>query len=167
MNCIQCEVPTSNPKFCSRSCAATFNNKIPKRKIKKQCTQCSSIVRNYKSRLCEKHFQIKKANGHEAFKARTLGWYRSKKCLKKLHGSSIHSHVRGLCRSWLRHLIDKPCASCGYSKFVELCHIKKLTSFGDDALLAEVNSEENVIQLCPNCHWELDHGHITIDQIRK
>ena len=44
------------------------------------------------------------------------------------------------------------------SKHVELCHIKPIASFKDSALLSEVNSKNNIVQLCPNCHWELDHG---------
>ena len=30
-------------------------------------------------------------------------------------------------------------------------------NYDDSALLGEVNSEDNAIQLCPNCHWEFDN----------
>ena len=49
------------------------------------------------------------------------------------------------------------CACCGYDKHVELAHIKPVSSFDVNTLISVVNSEENVIQLCPNCHWEFDN----------
>lgn len=165
MKCVNCQQETDNPKFCSRSCSATFTNKVsPKRKLIRKCTQCESIVRNYKSRLCEEHFQLKQLMHNESYKNRTMGYYRSKDCLKELHRSSIHAHVRGLCGQWLKHLKEKPCKICGYDKHVELCHIKPLSSFPDNALISEVNSEANVVQLCRNCHWELDHGMVTLKE---
>jgi len=159
MKCPNCQKETSNPKFCSRSCAASFTNRLsPKRKLTKKCSKCNNIVRNYRSKLCENHFQEMKLASNEEYKNRTIGYYRSKECLKHLHKSSIHAHVRGLCRVWLKHLTKKPCKNCGYNKHVELCHIKSLASFTDDSLLKNVNSEENVIPLCRNCHWEFDNG---------
>ena len=159
MKCPNCKKETTNPKYCSRSCAAIFTNKLsPKRKLTKKCSKCENIVRNYRSRLCENHFQEKNFESHEEYKNRTMGFYRSKECLKKLHKSSIHAHVRGLCGLWLKHLKTRSCNICGYKLHVELCHIKPLSSFSDDALISEVNSENNVVQLCRNCHWELDHG---------
>jgi len=159
MNCPNCQKETSNPKFCSRSCAASFTNRLsPKRKLTKKCSKCDNIVRNYRSKLCENHFQEKKLASNEEYKNRTMGYYRSKECLKELHKSSIHAHVRGLCRVWLKHLTKESCKNCGYSKHVELCHIKPLASFTDDSLLKDVNSKDNVIPLCRNCHWEFDRG---------
>lgn len=161
---MNCNMETVNPKFCSRSCAASFTNKIsPKRKLSKKCSQCENIVRNYRSRLCEKHFKENKLASNEEYKNRTIGYYRSKECLKKLHKSSIHAHVRGLCRIWLKHLTKKPCKNCGYFLHVELCHIKPLSTFSNDSLLKDVNSEQNVIPLCRNCHWEFDKGLLKLD----
>lgn len=36
-------------------------------------------------------------------------------------------------------------------------HIIPISSFTNDQLLSEVNNEDNVIPLCPNCHWEFDN----------
>ena len=47
---------------------------------------------------------------------------------------------------------------CGYDKHVECCHIKAVSDFPDTALLGEVNAPGNLVLLCRNCHWELDHG---------
>lgn len=52
----------------------------------------------------------------------------------------------------------KCCVVCGFDVSVDLCHIKPIHSFSEDALVAEVNSEENLIYLCPNHHRMLDRG---------
>ena len=71
--------------------------------------------------------------------------------------SSRNSHIRGLARIQHKDLLKQPCAYCGYTRHVELCHIKAVSSFSEESLVSEVNSVDNVIQLCRNCHWEFDH----------
>lgn len=45
MNCINCNKQTNNPKFCGRSCAASYNNKInPKRKPENKCKICQQSI---------------------------------------------------------------------------------------------------------------------------
>ena len=56
-NCITCNSPTNNPKYCSRRCAAITNNKLtPKRKTQKKCSKCDEVVRDYRSTLCKNHY---------------------------------------------------------------------------------------------------------------
>lgn len=50
------------------------------------------------------------------------------------------------------------CAICGYDLYVEIAHIKAVSDFPGDTLISEINSEDNLIALCPNHHWEYDHG---------
>lgn len=50
------------------------------------------------------------------------------------------------------------CVKCGYSKHVEIAHIKAVSYFGNSATIAEINSIDNLVALCPNHHWEYDHG---------
>jgi hypothetical protein len=153
-NCYHCNKETTNPKYCSRSCAAKENNKTPKRKLTRTCLECSAPVWSYRHTRCETHFLEYKARGH---KDKTIGEYRNLLSVKGKHPSWVNSHIRNFARSWLKHLRDSPCRKCGYDKHVELAHIKSVASFPDSALLSEVNSEENVIPLCPNCHWEFDN----------
>ena len=87
----------------------------------------------------------------------TLADYWNRDSVKHLHISSKNVHIRMLARSHFKDLLSKPCAKCGYDKHVELCHIKAISSFTPDAKVKDVNSYENLIQLCPNCHWEFDH----------
>ncbi len=155
INCLCCGKETSNPKFCSRSCAAKVSNKLyPKRKLTRTCTICGEFTKSYRHTKCEKHWlEFKETR----YKNRTIGEYRQMMSVKGKHPSWIHAHIRQFARSWLRHMIDLPCAHCGYEKHVELAHIKSVSSFPDDTLLSVVNSPDNVIQLCPNCHWEFDN----------
>ena len=87
----------------------------------------------------------------------TIGEYRDRPSVRDKHPSWSNTHIRSFARSWFRYKTKLPCAHCGYDKHVELAHIKDIASFPDDALLSEVNSEDNIIQLCPNCHWEFDN----------
>jgi len=60
--------------------------------------------------------------------------------------------------------ISKECKKCKYTLYVEVCHIKPIRDFGPDAILNEINNPDNLVYLCPNCHWEFDHG---IFQLKK
>lgn len=56
----------------------------------------------------------------------------------------------------------KACAVCGYDKHYEICHIKAVSEFDGHAYLNEINDPNNLIALCPNCHWEYDHNLLAI-----
>lgn len=73
-----------------------------------------------------------------------------------------YNRVRSSARQAFAELLKEPCKICGYEHHVELCHIKSISSFNGNTLLSEINSESNLIILCPNCHWELDHGLLTL-----
>lgn len=154
-NCLYCKKSTSNPKYCSKSCSAIHTNTIyPKKRTKKVCMDCQSPVSTYRNSRCDFHLEEYK---RDKFKNLTVGEYRNKQSILGKHPSWIHSHVRNFARSWLKHLQNESCRYCSYSKHVELAHVKGISSFPDSATLGEINSEENVIPLCPNCHWEFDN----------
>lgn len=147
MECIQCNNQTDNPKFCSRSCSATYNNKLwPKRKHTNKCIGCSKPIRKSTLRCQPCHtltlsedMSLQDAEYHN-------------------HGKqSTHALVRARARAKAKPE-GKPCINCGYSKHVEVCHIKPVSSFPKTAMLSEINSKDNLVILCPNCHWEFDHG---------
>ena len=153
--CLSCGKETNNPSYCSRSCSAKHTNKIhPKKKCKKTCIVCGDPVKSYRHNRCEVHWQEYKSF---KWKDKTLGEYRNALSVRGKCRSWLHSHIRNFARSWLKHLKKLPCARCGYTKHVVLAHIKSVASFPDDTLLSEVNSPDNIIQLCPNCHWEFDN----------
>lgn len=163
-HCKNCGKETKNPSYCSKSCSAIATNKLsPKRKITKKCSKCNNLVRNCKSTLCEAHFKEQTFTKKEDILNTTLESYSSRVCITNLHASSKFAHIRGLARSWFRDLSKLPCANCGYDNHVELCHIKPISSFPDTATVREVNNIDNIIQLCPNCHWEFDNGKLHLD----
>lgn len=162
-NCLNCQTPTYNPKFCSKTCSAQVTNKLyPKRIRKTICTRCKTITKSYRHTLCDLHHKEYMNNKFEVLKELTLQDYWSKDSLKNLHPSSKNAHIRAQARSNFKDLISKPCHNCGYDKHVELCHIKPIRDFLPTSKIKEVNSYDNLIQLCPNCHWEFDNGLITL-----
>ena len=72
---------------------------------------------------------------------------------------SYRSSVRKLAELSYKNS-GKPmaCSICGYDKHVEIAHIKAVSDFDDSATIAEINSIDNLIALCPNHHWEYDNG---------
>ncbi len=142
--CETCGKETSNPKFCSRSCSAIFNNKAHPKRIKQGiCEICGSLSSSTK-KVCE-------------------SCYKSRRCVlenKKLNelknkNQVVRHHSRTIA---LENTADKSCMLCGYDKHVQACHIKPVSEFDENCTVAEVNALENLILLCPNCHWEFDNG---------
>ncbi len=158
MNCVQCNKETKNPRFCSRSCNAIYNNKLPGRKrltTTKKCQKCDNLALSSKVKYCLEHQSFYRS--HQEYKSKTLGEYQRMLSVKGKHPSWLNAHVRNFNRVWNKKMIQLPCASCGYDKHVELCHKKSISSFPEDTLLGEVNHPSNILQLCRNCHWEYDN----------
>lgn len=138
IRCLHCNKQTTNPKFCSLLCSIVFNNKQ-----RSEHRKNSSLVK-----------QRNREDIKEAFKSKTL----KEVLIHNTRPGYRFNVVRAFNKNWNRHLSKLPCANCGYSKHVQLAHIKAISSFPDTATLGEINSPENIIQLCPNCHWEFDNG---------
>jgi hypothetical protein len=51
MYCLQCNKFTTNDKFCSRSCAASYNNKVKPKRIRKpsNCKTCNKPIQSRRS----------------------------------------------------------------------------------------------------------------------
>lgn len=166
--CDYCNKLTSNPRFCNRSCAAKkINAETPKRKRTKICSRCDEIIAHYQTSFCEKHLKERKEELILKCPNTKLEDYWNRSSIKDKHPSWKNNHIRNLNRYWNKSLLELPCANCGYNKHVELCHIKPISSFDGKSLLSEVNSIDNIIQLCPNCHWEFDNNFLTLEEIKK
>jgi predicted nucleic acid-binding Zn ribbon protein len=146
--------------FCSKSCSASYNNKGVRRHGKtKSCKSCGEPISNrntYCSKECMRFYL-----GHN-LPTTTLDEIHESLSVKGKHPSWKNSVVRNNNRIVNKELTKLNCANCDYELHVELCHVKPLSSFDGNATLAEVNSRENVIQLCRNCHWELDNGFLKL-----
>jgi len=138
-------------KFCNSSCAASYNNKHPKRLRTKKCKGCGVLI------------QAKWTYCQDCIKARGMGKYSTpikeytlqqiKEKGKTWEYSNMRTHSRRVMKDKLTH-----CENCGYEKHVEVCHINQVKDFPLETKVIVINSPENLVVLCRNCHWEMDHG---------
>jgi hypothetical protein len=144
MNCLKCGKETSNPKFCSRSCAVSVTNigkerSLDKNKFKyvrKDCLNCSNKLtrgkgRTFCSKLCEseykKNIKYKKIEQEpNSFKSAPV-----KKYLIEKHGEK--------------------CMDCGWDKRNPVTNKVPIEI---EHLDGNSNNNElsNLKLLCPNCH---------------
>lgn len=73
--------------------------------------------------------------------------------------SAINSNARTLQKYYEK---EKSCKNCGYDKHVEVAHIKAIADFPDNSLISEINAKDNLVYLCPNCHWEFDNNLLSL-----
>lgn len=73
------------------------------------------------------------------------------------HKYAKYSYVRYHAREVMKEAGINKCQKCGYDKHIECCHIKAVSSFPPETKISEINSLDNLIGLCPNCHWEFDN----------
>ena len=152
--CECCGVETSNPKYCCRSCAGKMNNKKhPKRKLmENNCKHCGVKIprANWKVRR----------TACDSCRGDIVDWtqvtYGETKAKRKYQ---IHSRVRDLARvAYKRSGKPLACEECGYDTHVVIHHKKPIGEHSDDTSIAEINSMENLMCLCPNHHWEIHNG---------
>lgn len=72
---------------------------------------------------------------------------------------SARSNIRrDAYKNYFKENKNPKCKICGYDKHIEVAHIKAVSEFSDDTLISEINDINNLVGLCPNHHWEYDHG---------
>lgn len=166
------EIKRGANHFCSRSCSATVNNvgqqkNPPKLRVCKSCSVEFMRSKGHRSEFLCRDCAARYNDRSDFYKSRTLGQYHNLPSVKDKHPSWINAHVRNFARSWNAALTKLPCQKCGYAAHVELCHIVPISKWGLGAKLGEINHEDNLLSLCRNHHWELDHGHISLKDIPK
>lgn len=150
--CKSCQAVLQNKynTFCNSSCAASYNNKqYPKRsKLKYYCACGNQIHKISKSCITcrNQRRSIKQVKKGDLFNKRK-GYQSARSAIRK-HAAADYN----------RSSKPKYCIVCGYDKHYEVCHIKSVSSFADIVTMEEINHIDNLIALCPNCHWEFDHG---------
>lgn len=150
----QFESKQYNQVYCCQKCSndpARIKQWIDKKR--KKCSSCDTIIR-HTSTMCQGCAQSKKQFSQNL----TIKEYQEKESVKGKHPSWRNVQIRQFARSWNKDLLELPCENCGYSKHVEICHIKAIKDFKPDDSLSQVNARENLKVLCPNCHWEFDCG---------
>lgn len=168
MCCLNCNSELKSKdqkKFCSRSCAATYNNKLhPKRTgVIQSCEKCEiNLGKKWlKTRkLCDDclvEHHLRNSSFSSLVGERTLGEYLEKHSAKTKSNKycGIRHNAAKVMRGSDR---EKKCIVCGYSNHVEICHIKGIAEHSLDSKISEINSLSNLMYLCPNHHWEFDNG---------
>lgn len=159
-------------KFCNKSCAAIYNNKVSIKRARESahvgvCADCGVAVKYRRSpsggitkrKFCKdcvaKNRLVQTGRCSIPIGLRTKGdlfssrtnWQSARTAIRK-HSSIVMETAS----------VVKACKVCGYSIHVEICHIKAVSDFNDDSLIADINAIENLVYLCPNHHWEFDNG---------
>lgn len=139
---------------CSRACSNKF---FPRRKKElRKCRRCENRFPGYGTcPACKDEIIANK----ERFQQTTLAELAEAYDNQGVHKSWRYSELRGDAR---RKTDFKSCTVCGYDVHVEVCHIKPISSFPQTATVAEVNDLTNLVGLCPNHHYEFDHGLIKL-----
>lgn len=157
--CLHCGRTTKNPKYCSRSCAATRTNQMyPKRRKKpRSCKRCNASITHLPGRrtCC-----LECNPSYKDWEAITLGEMRGRRRYQK------HSAVRDRARQqFVASGRPLRCCVCGYDTHVDICHVRALHTFPANTPLRIANASNNLMALCPNHHWEFDHGLLPVSSL--
>jgi hypothetical protein len=130
--------------FCSQKCAALYSS-ARRATNGPICAACGG-QKSHSGDICQACRKLQFTN-------RTIGELRAQS------GTfAFHAKVRGLARTAYKG--PRECAACGYSRHVDICHIRDVASFPDTATVGEVNDPTNLVALDKRCHWEFDHGYL-------
>lgn len=185
MNCLNCNIETKNPKYCSKKCSLTHTSESRRLKlIKGTCKICGVITRNRWSRCddCRNKFHahdntpncivcgVTKTTENCIRRTNGTGW--NPYC--KLCTVDIQTLRRRECKQICLDYKYSRCERCGYDKCpasLQFHHIdpdkKDFTISGNKRikLTDEIKNElDKCIVLCANCHFEHHYNQIQIDQ---
>lgn len=181
-------------EFCSKSCAATFNNTKRNIDTSKLATISDEIFINaintskgwkqilnnlgysekantkIKQKIQDRCILLNlKLNLEKTIKQ--IDWStRTKKQLfeERSTWQSARTAIRRMAQEiYAKSDKEYKCAVCGYNKHIEIAHIKAVSDFDDSATITEINDINNLIGLCPNHHWEYDNGLLDIQKYIK
>lgn len=148
-NCLHCGAETANAKYCSRSCANRVNGHLfpSRQRLARSCKHCGTalLTRRTTCDACNPGFVDWRTVQLQQLKAKALQQY----------AAQIRSLAREVYRKSNR---PKACAVCGYHTHFEVCHVRPISDFLPTDYVADVNQLDNLVALCPNHHWEFDHG---------
>ncbi len=148
-------------RFCNTSCAARHANRSRKRVSKivlcKNCgVEIEITTRTKSGNLSHKNLCVncKREVGGVIFD-KTLAELFSKRKNWQSARSGIRHNAASVYFGSGRPAV---CAVCGYSNHIQVSHIVAVSEFPKTATVRQVNDLSNLIALCPNHHWEFDHG---------
>jgi len=165
MKCLNCREKEAIVKFCSRSCACSYNNQQGKvrgsRKFgptsKRTCRECGCLIAKgithvyYCSDNC---FLI----GNKKARARLLENKRNNRNHLEILENNRLRRVKGEeARQIYFSVYEHECVVCNYDKVVDVHHINK----------TEGNKILNLVGLCKNHHTELHRKIMSIEDMKK
>jgi len=142
MNCFYCQKLTNNPKFCSRSCGISYNNKVKPKRVKrmKTCIFCKQDFNSCESedkKYCNKGC----LEDHKNYIITTEGF------------GTGHNH-NSTIRKYLIKNCGNNCKLCGQSG--EDWNGKPITLIVDHIDGKSNNNKlDNLRLVCPNCDCQL------------
>lgn len=152
------KVTPSSKHYCSRTCAVIVNNK---NRLKTYTRKVQCGCGGFKYAVSKGCNACKQSATTQRFLNSTFAEYKQR---SNNESYKYYARIRGDTRKHAERYYDMPklCHICGYSFYVELCHIKAISSFPDTATMAEINAKENLVYLCPNHHKEQEAGILSI-----
>lgn len=140
--CVNCSKETSNPRFCSRSCGVSYNNRIKPKRIKRMrtCKFCKNqfhSIHSYNQKYCNKQC----LQNHRGYNIQTDGFGEG-----HYHNNSI--------RKYLIKKQGNNCMICGQSG--NDWNGKPITLIVDHIDGKSNNNKlDNLRIVCPNCDCQL------------
>ncbi len=157
-------------KYCNSSCQNKHLNPLRRQKTA-VCKSCGKTYERYRTKggvwSCSKNCPDCQKLGY----GRTIEFMHKNKAQVYNEYSSTYSARNAIAQN--AQVVYKNnggtccCHLCYYDKHIEICHIKPVSEFDHLALMQEINIISNLIGLCPNCHWEFDHGALDEPQLQK
>lgn len=140
--CLNCGKETNNPKFCSRSCSASFNNRL--KAEKRYCPFC-------KKELPPKTFTDNTYCSRECVYNHRYVTYieRWKQGLES--GLKGEYGISSYLRRYIVEKFDNKCTKCGWCEVNPYTNKVPLEIEHKDGNYLN-NDEDNLDLLCPNCH---------------
>jgi 5-methylcytosine-specific restriction endonuclease McrA len=142
MKCLTCKKENNNPKFCSLSCSATYNNTIrPKRSQEGVCVECKQLIPSTR-KYCK---QCRPVLASDRRNRKIDNW------LAGEWDGGTTSGLSKIIRNFLLEEAKYSCSKCGFNTphpddnktILEINHID-----GDGTN----HTRSNLEVICPNCH---------------
>lgn len=150
---IYVEKHRSNMKhnFCDRNCQTIFFKKHPSnkgngKKLSNRCKECDTLIfacHIFCQKCRPKQTRIDLSLPIKMF---FLGEGSNKYARIRIHGRHYNKQR------------SQYCINCDWKHHVECCHIKPISKFDPETPIGIVNGPNNIMSLCPNCHWLFDKG---------
>ena len=151
-------VKNNAKQVCSRKCNYDLQ-RIERGLTVKCCKRCNEVI-NSKYEYCA----LCRSYNKQIVLGYTIA--QIKELYKDKTSMAVAAKIRGYGATiYNRSTRPKYCVNCYYSRHYEVCHIRQVKDFPETATMAEVHALDNLIALCPTCHWQLDHGMLDVDTI--